>query len=192
MKTFDHQRQLFHDRISRIASASGAPLDAAEGAGRHAQTWAEMLENARYPARFLIAFLLGALVVFVIRYARFHLGYGALAGEMAGTLMATDLALALASGFLLRYLIHLEAHRFQIAHGLGVIVMVLGMHNLVHWAPQAFTPLFSRGWVSEVIRTTDQNSLLIRGTSIVMTETGERPAATAGRPRRIVLDSERR
>ena len=44
--------------------------------------------------------------------------------------------------------------------------MVVGMHNLVHVAPQVFARVFPQPWVETVLATTQMNSVLLPGKSI--------------------------
>ncbi len=55
--------------------------------------------------------------------------------------------------------------------------MICVMHNLVHTWPGAFEIAFSQEWVSEVIETTQPQSILFRGVSFVVGESADQAPA---------------
>lgn len=148
-------------------------------------------ENIRTPATIVGAFALGLIAVFVARYLRFHLGAGGLAGETANVLMLLDAALALGAGLALKLLFRLDGKDFLTALAAGVLVMVCTMHNLVHWAPSAFSRVFSPNWTAMVVDTTEPNSILLGGKSFVFEGGTAAPKDKPAQPAFIVLDSQR-
>lgn len=148
-------------------------------------------ENIRYPATIVGAFVLGLIAVFMARYVRFHLGAGGLAGENADFFMLLDGALAVGTGFALKMLFRLEGKEFQTAQTAGVFAMVCTMHNLVHWAPDEFSLIFSPEWTEMVVETTEPKSILFRGNSFVFDGGETAKAGKSNTPGFIVMDSER-
>lgn len=148
-------------------------------------------ENIRYPATIVAAFVLGLVAVFLARYLRFHLGAGELAGENADLYMILDGVLAVGAGFALKMLLRLGGKEFQTAQAAGVLVMVCTMHNLVHWAPNAFSLIFSPDWTEMVMETTEPGSILLGGNSFVFEGGETAPKDKPPQPAFIVLDSQR-
>jgi hypothetical protein len=192
MGTNSRQKQVFDERLARIITTSGASFADRQAAPSYAARTIEMMHNARHPAGVLAAFILGLIAVFLVRFTRFQLGYGALTGDQAGMMMAVDLVLGVFIGYFLRQVFSFAAREFQLAHGLGVLLMVIGMHNIVHKAPAQFAQLFSDTWVKQLIHDTKPGTLLFRGISVEMEETQYPATSRANRPHMIVLDSERR
>ncbi len=191
MGTISRQKQIFDERVARITTALGASLAERQNAQPPAVRMIEVVHNARLPAGVIAAFILGLIAVFVVRFTRFQLGFGALTGDLAGLMMAIDLIMGVFVGYFLRHVFNFAAREFQLAHGLGVLLMVVGMHNIVHKAPEQFAQLFSDNWVKQVVHDTKPDTLLFRGISVEMEELQNPATSDANRPRMIKLDSER-
>ena len=129
-------------------------------------------ENIRYPLVYVRAFLIGAFAVFVARYARFHIANGGLVGEDADLTMFIDGFIASAAGFAIKEVFRIEGKEFALAQTVGVVAMVVSMHNLAHWFPAPMSLVFSPEWVDDVLYYTEPNSILFRGVSFVIGDTG--------------------
>ncbi|MEL6169541.1 MAG: hypothetical protein AAFR35_12690 [Pseudomonadota bacterium] len=183
----EDQKQTFEDRINRIRSQRGhvpvepmpADLQTATGEWEIPKSEAPRKEidlvpgwkeNVRYPLGIVAAFVLGMLAVLLSRYVRFHLQGGTLTGEDPDITMMIDAGLAAGVAFALRIILKFEDKEHIFAKTMGIAVMVVTMHNLVHWAPGLFSVLFSVDWVDDVVLFTDPNSILFRGMSFVLIE----------------------
>ena len=128
-------------------------------------------ENIRYPLMIVWAAILGMIAVFLSRYIRFHLTGGSLTGgENAEMIMIIDGIIAAGGVFALKQLFAMDDKTLQFSQSVGVLIMVLGMHNLVHAFPKVFTTVFSSEWTQEVLETTEPKSILFRGVSFVLGE----------------------
>ncbi len=180
------QKQSFQERLARIQSNGRAPSEELVAAASPAPTRAapakrakgavsplpDWRENIRYPLAFVRAFLIGAFAVFVSRYARFHLADGSLVGEDADLVMLIDGFIATAAAFAIKEVFRIKGREFAPAQTAGVVMMVVSMHNLAHWAPTPMALIFSPEWVAEVQVYTLPNSILFRGVSFVIGDTG--------------------
>ena len=166
----------FHERLMRIESkvATGAQTcfvgdDMVDLREIRAKTREKMRRRARYRTGMfwsLIAVLTTATAVIAVRAVRADFYSVLLTGNEARGEMLTDLGLALAVALFLRQLLGFRWRWFAALQLPAVVAMVLGMHNLVHYAPDAFARVFPEPWVETVLSTTEKNSLLIPGKSI--------------------------
>lgn len=120
-------------------------------------------ENAKYPASIVMAFALGLFAVALSRYVRYHLQGGSLTGEDTDLILMIDGGLAAMVGFAIRQMFRFEAKVFITSHTVGIVAMIVAMHNLVHYAPDAFAAVYSPDWVEQVIAETPPNSIIFRG-----------------------------
>ncbi|MEM9709691.1 MAG: hypothetical protein AAF871_12980 [Pseudomonadota bacterium] len=142
-------------------------------------------ENLGYPAGLVGAFLIGMAAVFVARLVRFHYSGSPLVGEDPGSTMLIDGAVAFGVGLFFRAAFKFEAPVFILTKSLGITVMLVTMHNFVHWAPKTFEALFSREYVYETRQQTEVNSVFFRGVSYVLIEEGA--AQASAMPTRIQM-----
>ena len=185
----DRQKEQFAKRLQRI-SAGGentmgqiyvGPVDEEKvrkkKSKRAAAGLPSMRETVGYPASIVLAFFLGMLAVLITRYVRYAMAGSALTGEDADITMAIDAGLALAIGFVLKQMCRLSGKIQETAKTLGIFAMICVMHNLVHTWPGAFEIAFSPEWVSDVIETTQPQSILFRGVSFVVGESADQAPA---------------
>lgn len=126
------------------------------------------VQLARLPFTMTGAFLLGAVLVFAMRYLRFrYLGEG-LIGEDPRVSMALDAAGATLAVVLVRVLFRSGGVIRTPTRVLGVLAMLLGMHNLVHIAPEPFSRMFSPEWTAAVTSATKPDSILVLDQSYAM------------------------
>lgn len=164
----------FRDRLNRVAEAR-APAEANKVVVPVIPDWKE---NFKYPAAIFGAALVGMLAVLISRYVRFQLLGGSLAGEDADITMMIDGAIAAVCSFALFGMMRFSGPEFKAAQSVGIAVMILGMHNLVHAAPTVFNLTFSKNWTDEVVAYTEPNSILFRGASFVLIEPDNQIAGT--------------
>lgn len=74
------------------------------------------------------------------------------------------LAIALVCGFMVK----MPMVKFAAATLCGVMVGLVGFHNLVHVYPTEFAQVFSPVWVEQVVSSTPANSIIWRGESYVL------------------------
>ena len=174
-------QESFQERLERLAAEKGAndPERKSRSVKRAEAGLPTMGENIRYPLLFVWAAIVGMIAVFLSRYIRFHLTGGSLSGgENADMVMMIDGAIAAGAGFALKNLLAIEDKSLQFAQSVGVVIMVLGMHNLVHLAPKAFSVIFSPEWTQEVLQYTEPKSLLFAGVTYRLTGGDGRPDVT--------------
>lgn len=164
----------FQERLNRVAEAR-APLEANKVVVPVIPDWKE---NFKYPAAIVGAAFVGMLAVLISRYVRFQLLGGSLAGEDADITMMIDGGIAAACSFALFGMMRFSGPEFKAAQSVGIAIMILGMHNLVHAAPSVFKLAFSEGWTDEVVAYTEPNSILFRGASFVLIEPSNQVAGS--------------
>jgi len=175
----DRQKQQFADRLKRI-SAGGAntmsqvyvgALDDPDikrtKSGKLIAESSGLSKVIRLPFTILGALTMGMVALVLARFIRAALADGELTGPDADIMMAVDAALGLAVGFALNMVFRMKGKVQETMRTIGVVIMVLVMHNFVHWAPVPFQMAFSTAWVADVIESTKPNSLLFRGKSYV-------------------------
>jgi hypothetical protein len=171
------QMQAFHDRISRIeAKAAKGTQTVHVGDDEMDLRELKRLDNdpalkrrRHYHTGMLwsaIAVISAATSVIAIRAVRADFFQALLTGTEAQSELITDLVLSLLAVLFIRQLFSLRWRSFVALQLPAVLAMVLGMHNLVHVAPQAFARVFPQPWVETVLATTEMNSVLLPGKSI--------------------------
>ncbi len=156
----------FQERIARLAAEKEAcePQKKNWRTKRAEAGIPSLTENIRYPLMIMWAAFVGMVAVFLSRYIRFHLtGGGLTGGENADIVMMIDGGIAVVAGFALKQLLSIENKTLQLAQTVGVGIMILTMHNLVHLSPAVFSTVFSPEWTEEVIESTEPKSLLFMG-----------------------------
>ncbi len=111
----------------------------------------------------LLAFAVGCAAMILWRMADFHLP--AIQPSFANPVetMAVSAAFGTVVAILLCQTVGLIAAQHMLAAFIGVIAMVLGLHNLVHFAPEQFAQLFSPAWVTQTISETPSSSVVFAG-----------------------------
>ena len=114
------------------------------------------LADRLYALSLVAAFLVGMLVVFAARYARFHLtGVTPGSTEIASNNLLVDFSLAFMAGILLHQIFHFKRPEHVGAKTFGMVVCAVTMHIPVHYFPDLFAVVFSPDWVHQVIRLTE-------------------------------------
>ncbi|MCR8723706.1 hypothetical protein [Frigidibacter sp. ROC022] len=152
--------RVFHDRLARVEKRAEQNLQ--EMRKRRARM------RSRKTGLFsnVFAILSGGLAVVASRLFRADFFDAGLTGSGAQEAMINDALLALAVALLVKMLFRLNLRQFLFLQTAGAAAMLLGMHNLVHMAPDIFAEIFPQQWVSAVLVETEPNSLLIRGASL--------------------------
>ena len=82
--------------------------------------------------------------------------------------MATNGSLAFAIALFGGFLLRMPLLKYVPVSVVGVMVGVVGFHNLVHVYPTQFANLFSPVWVEQVVAATPANSIIWRGQTFVL------------------------
>lgn len=129
---------------------------------------ASMLGNLGYPISIVLAVMLGCMTVVLSRYVRFHLlGYDDTSAGVSGDMMmAIDAGVGIGVSFFLRQLFKLQSKTHATGQTLGMVAMILLMHNLVWIAPDQFAMIFSQEWVDMTKSYTQPRTLLFRGVTM--------------------------
>jgi hypothetical protein len=110
-----------------------------------------------------MALALGAATVVALRAVDFHLAGLTLSFGNAAQTLAVTLALATMFAILAGQAIGLTKPQHVLAAFVGVLGTMLGMHNLVHMAPDQFAAIFSPAWVAQIQATMPANSVVVAG-----------------------------
>jgi len=176
----DRQKNEFQERLKRIHAGGPNTLGqvyVGVTEDRASQRAAQKIMKKRnstisirsillFPFSFSGAFIIGMIAVLMSRFIRVQFYGSGLAGSDADILMLMDGSLALALAYVLRWMFRFQGKGLQIAATVGVALMMVSMHNLIHLAPEVFELAYPAEWVQEVIYTTRLDSLLFRGVSI--------------------------
>lgn len=109
------------------------------------------------------AVLIGALAVVGARYLRYAYLEIPSGTASVDTLMTIDFGLAAMATFLLGGVINQKSFRHMLAHGTGIVLMIVSMHNLVWQFPDQFGQVFSPAYVAEVQASTAPQTIWFRG-----------------------------
>ncbi len=120
------------------------------------------------PVAFLYAALTGGAAVIAARYLRAHYAESTLIGHDAQSAMMTDFTVALVLALVLKTLLSLPGRRLLLAQVMGIGVMIVSMHDLVHLAPDLWARAFPQEWVAEVLHETKPKSILFQGQSYTL------------------------
>lgn len=145
--------------INPVEDPSGG-TDAAQPLPRLSTTADEHASSAG-PVTILLALILGLIAVTGARYARYMLLGEPLIGSDPMLTMMIDAGVAAVFAFAFGLIVHLSHPMHEVAKLLGIGAMVVGMHNLVHLAPEPFAIAFSDAWTQEVLTTTEFSTVLL-------------------------------
>ena len=107
-----------------------------------------LLARIAYPLSFVGACVLGVFAVFLSRYVGVHF-WGAVQGD-AMHVFTIDAVRAASMGGLIAIWLKLTSKEHVVSLGIGLIVALTMMHNLVWLAPQPFIETMGFEWVSQV------------------------------------------
>ena len=119
-----------------------------------------------FGAIFSVAF--GAIALGLTLYLRFSI-----TGQV-GPLDNSDMAMlenggvALAIALFCGYMVKMPMLKYSPICAIGVMVALVGYHNLVHVYPSQFAQMFSPVWVEQVVSATSANSIIWRGETFVL------------------------
>lgn len=174
------QKSEFMSRLARIEKGTGSSkstlyvgVDGTVMASSRANAKLRKQALAAPAKRFgLLAILLsatfGAAALGLALYLRF-----AITGN-AGPLDNSDLAMGINGGAALSmalffgFILRMPPLRYALVAALGVLICMIGYHNLVHIYPAQFATMFSPTWVEQVVGATPANSIIWRGQTFIL------------------------
>jgi len=153
----------FNSRINRISRGKQWAPDGVV----HQPVRTQMRKGRHGPvARFFhtislpIAFSLGFLAMAISRFARLKIsGVPEGGGVLTETLMI-DATVALVLAFILVQIVSMRTVAQVMVSVAGVGVAAMGMHMVVHRAPEVFAQFFGPDWVNSVLASTEPNAVL--------------------------------
>jgi hypothetical protein len=171
----------FSARLSRIESGIGSSkstlyvgMDETYAVNYHQRrhgrgnSAAGTFRSLGYPIVVLLAFLIGVAANVAARFVDF-LWHGLPAGtENTDMQLAINFAIALVASSVLGLVFRIRIGDFLMVRVMGIAAGVLLLHNVVHVYPQYFEPVFSSGWVNQIVSSTESGSIMWRGVSIVI------------------------
>lgn len=146
----------FQNRLNRIAERHHAAQRNRSGAQRGSGALGKG-SRGRYALSLFGALVSGFLTVGLVRYVRFHLTGDGTVSDVTAFLM--DAGISIVACIAIKEMFKLHEPEFKAAQGIGVLLMVMGMHNLVFWAPEGMATVFSASWVAKQRQDTLPNSL---------------------------------
>ena len=152
-----HQQSGFQDRVARLQQAQAA-VEETRPAPRRDSLW----ENAKYPLSFVVALLVGILATMLLRYCQFHmLGMPAQAENPDVQMVMDNVFAAIVAG-VIRSVTNFATAEHMACKMVGVWIVILGFHNLSHWAPGLMSVLFAPEYVREVTSATWPDTIIFR------------------------------
>lgn len=158
--------QSFQSRLNRVADRR-APAEAAKPQVEVLPDWRA---NVSGPMGLVLALLIGALSVLLVRVASFHMTGTAMIGDNPDIRMVAETVAALSLSLILFRFLPYRGVQYGFIQFGGVVLMVSMMHNIVHTMPGPFSLIFSTDWTAEVTAGTEPNSLYLRGQSVPFTK----------------------
>lgn len=146
----------FQERLNRIADRHETAQSARAGKRPRSGALGKG-SRGRYAMSLFGALVSGILTVALVRYVRFHLTGENDVSDIMAFLM--DVGISIVACIAIKEMFKLHDPEFKAAQGIGVVLMVMGMHNLVFWAPDAMATVFSPAWVKEQREDATPNSL---------------------------------
>ena len=152
-----HQQASFQDRVARVREAQ-SQVEATRPEPARDTLW----DNAKYPLSFVFALLVGVAATLLLRYCQYHmLGLPAQA-ENPDMQMVMDNVFAVIVAGVIRTATNFATSEHMMFKMIGVWIVILGFHNLSHWAPGAMSVLFSPEYVREVTMATWPDTIIFR------------------------------
>lgn len=131
-----------------------------------ARKQANLLENLGYAIGRVWAICLGGLAVMLLAVGRYWLG---LTDPVPGDPINDQVVYGIVALCLAIYLgkrMYSDREGLIGLHATGVLLMTVGMHNVVHFAPEVFDIICSPQWTSEMRGRGEPYSIVIRGMSL--------------------------
>lgn len=157
------QKAAFEARLQRVQATQPVPKGRSRKAARRKRA-GDLLHVLSFPG----AFLLGIISILMSRYVMYHMGgipdpsQPADIREIIDVSVGGVVLIAFALAFNLKTKEHVAA-KFA-----GLWAAQVTLHNLVHMYPEIWASVFAPEWVRWITETTEPNSILFQGSSIVL------------------------
>lgn len=115
-----------------------------------------------------VAALLALLSVLAVRIGFYRYTGTAMLSDTPDLTMATEAVASLILAAFLLLFFPFNGFAYKLVQIVVVAVAITGMQNAVHAAPGLFSKMFSPEWTAEVLETTEKNSVLFHGETIVL------------------------
>ncbi len=115
-----------------------------------------------------IAALLAVVSVLAVRIGLYRYTGTAMLGEDPNLIMATETGASLILAAFLLLFFPFSGFGYKLVQIAVVAVAITGMHNVVHSVPGLFSKMFSPEWTAQVLESTEPNSVLFQGETIVL------------------------
>ncbi|MEO9573661.1 MAG: hypothetical protein ABJ263_13160 [Tateyamaria sp.] len=163
MDTAPHTSE-FQSRLDAIAATRGELSDQAEAMkeAARAERRAALIDDLMTPPMLMLCLLLGAGAMFLGRLAHFlHAG-----DQLEYQAITIEALIGIAALFMIRVALFVKERKYDVALGLGFVLMLTCMHNLVWMWPRLFAAIFSRDYVVAVENVTEPGTVFLWVVSI--------------------------
>ncbi|MGR3515418.1 MAG: hypothetical protein ACU0GG_21855 [Paracoccaceae bacterium] len=154
----------FESRLNRVADAR-APHEANKPEVSVLPDWKQ---DVAHKFGLPIALVFGAMAVFAVRLAQFHINGTALVSSTPDMTMAIEAGVVILLSVIVMLMMPMQSALVKLGYLVGVGVGLVAMHNAVHMVPAVFSLAFSQGWTESVVAVTEPNSIYFLGESIVV------------------------
>lgn len=173
------QQDIFAKRLKRIHSGEGntlgrihcgiqeIPVKNNSIAAKSTRAGASLIWKMIWiPASIALACMIGIVATIAARVGVFQ---AANAGQLelsAQSSLMADAGLGILLAFVICFMLKARQNYHMVAAAVGACMMLGGMHNLVHEAPDLWSKAFSPEWVQDVVTSTKPDSFEFRGLSL--------------------------
>ena len=116
----------------------------------------------------ILSVLFGAAIVGLVAYLRFYFTGEATPLAASDMMMAVHGSIALTIALFAGFMVKMPLLKYTPVAAMGVVLGLVGFHNLVHVYPAQFASMFSPIWVEKVVTTTEAHSIIWRGVTYVL------------------------
>lgn len=154
----------FQSRLDAIAATRGDLSERAQAikAEARAERRAALVDDLMTPPMLMLCLVLGAGAMFLGRLAHFlHAG-----DQLEYQAITLEALIGIAVLFVIRVALFVKERKYDVALGLGFVLMLTCMHNLVWLWPRLFAAIFSRDYVVAVENVTEPGTVFLWVVSI--------------------------
>lgn len=116
----------------------------------------------------VVAVIIGALALAAARYLRFVYADIPDVGTEIQSLALIDFGLASLVAFVAGAILRQKHMRHMAAHTMGIVLMMVAMHNLIWLYPSEFAQVYSADYVNQVKSLTSPQSIYVAGESYTL------------------------
>jgi hypothetical protein len=174
------QKNEFLSRLARIESGVGSSKSTLyvgvdgtvmANSSANAKLKKQALAVPAKPMGFLggiLSMVFGAVALGLALYLRFSVTGNAGPLDNSDLAMVENGGVALLIALFCGYMVKMPMLKYTPICAIGVMLGMIGYHNLVHVYPAQFANMFSPVWVEEVVSSTPANSIIWRGETFVL------------------------